>query len=405
MFNSGDSPFHLKPLSVYSHIVCTNQQSNGSSPVYNIQVHISNNEARGQKRRLTDPCLDEICETPLKRPCFARTCSQDLGYCSSDFLSGVQGSTPLQPLIITKDVTPPRSKVNQPVTPVMSTPLSICKHNHIDRDRESLPSPIPVLKWDREVSSAEIKLCAFLNFNARSSVGFKGTGNGEVSQHDFLSFHESKSQSAPPESAVPLKEEEVVSVSQQAEPEEADGGRNEASASESFESTLPLQVQVKSKVVVPDNTKPICQLVVLCSAEEWERNKRTYVDSVKRHMKEQKGAENGISASHVSKVHQSPLMSGRKETFLPIDALLMCRTFSTEAQYSDLFILFVCFYCYIYLLSFHIFALCQCCKGEDHWFMLLVSCSLRSRICFCVFICDFTVCGVRLYCTFHLGLG
>ncbi|XP_067277558.1 S100P-binding protein-like isoform X2 [Pseudorasbora parva] len=293
MFNSGDSPFHLKPLSVYSHIVCTNQQSNGSSPVYNIQVHISNNEARGQKRRLTDPCLDEICETPLKRPCFARTCSQDLGYCSSDFLSGVQGSTPLQPLIITKDVTPPRSKVNQPVTPVMSTPLSICKHNHIDRDRESLPSPIPVLKWDREVSSAEIKLCAFLNFNARSSVGFKGTGNGEVSQHDFLSFHESKSQSAPPESAVPLKEEEVVSVSQQAEPEEADGGRNEASASESFESTLPLQVQVKSKVVVPDNTKPICQLVVLCSAEEWERNKRTYVDSVKRHMKEQKGAENG----------------------------------------------------------------------------------------------------------------
>lgn len=298
MFN-GDSPFHFKPLSVYSHKVCSNQQYNGSSPVYNIQVHISNNEARGQKRRLLDPCLDEICETPLKRACFARTCSQDLGYCSSDFLSGGQGSTPLQPLIITKDVTPPRSKVNQPVTPVMSTPLSQCKHNHVDRDRESLPSPIPFLKLDREVSSAEIKLCAFLNFDACSSVPFvcpRGTGTGEfreVSQHDLISIHESESQSTSPESAVPLKEEEVVSVSQQAEPEVTDGGRNEASASESFESTLPLQVQVKSKVVVPDNTKTTWKPVVFCSAEEWERNKRTYVDSVKRHMKERNGAANG----------------------------------------------------------------------------------------------------------------
>lgn len=110
----------------------------------------------------------------------------------------------------------------------------------------------------------------------------------------------------------------------------------------------------------------------------------------------------GISVSRVSKVHQSPLTSGRKETTLPIDALLMYQTFSAEAQCSDLFI---CFYCYIYLLSFHIFALCQCYEGEDHWFMLLVSCSLRSLICFCVFICYFTVCGVRLYCMFQLVLG
>lgn len=251
MFN-GDSPFHLKPLSVYSHLVCSKQQNNASSPVYNIQVQISNNESRAKKRRLDDSCLDEICETPLKRQRITRTCSQDLGYCSLDFLSGSQGSTPLQPLIITKNVTPPRSKVNQSVTPVVSTPLSKCKQNHIDRDRESLPSPIPVLKWDREVSSAEIKLCAFLNFDACSSVPFvgsQGTGKGEireVSQNDFISLHESKSQSAPPESAVPLKEEEeLLSVSQrQAEPEASDRGRNEESASDTFESTLPLQVQV-----------------------------------------------------------------------------------------------------------------------------------------------------------------
>ncbi|KAK7149000.1 hypothetical protein R3I93_013113 [Phoxinus phoxinus] len=294
MFN-GDYPFHLKPLSIYSHLVCS-KQHNANSPIYNnIQVHISNNESRAQKRRHNDSSLDEICETPLKRQRITRTCSRDLGYCSSDFQSGSQGSTPLQPLLITKDFTPPRSKVNQSLSPVVSTPMSNCKQNHVDRDWESLPSPIPVLKWDREVSSAEIKLCAFLNFDACSSVPFvgsQGTGKGEireVSQNDFIS----KSQSTPPESAVSLKEEEeLLSVSQQTGPEASDSGRNEKSASDTFESTLPLQVQMKSKVVVPD-TKTNCKPVVLCSEEEWERNKRTYVDSVKRHMKEQNGAANG----------------------------------------------------------------------------------------------------------------
>ncbi|XP_039528543.1 S100P-binding protein-like [Pimephales promelas] len=292
----GDSPLHLKPLSVYSHLVCSKQQNNGNSPVYNIQVHISNNESRAQKRRL-DSSLDEVCETPLKRQRITRTCSQDLGYHSLDFQSGSQGSTPLQPLLIRKDITPPRSKVDQSVTPVMSTPLSKCKQIHTDRDRESLPSPIPVLKWDREVLSAEIKLCAFLNFEACSSapfVGSQGTGKGDFSEV-FSEVHESKSQSTAPESVVPLKEEEeLLSVSQQANPEaSSDRGRNEESASDTFESTLPLQVQVKSKVVVPGSTKTICKPVVLSSEDEWERNKRTYVDSVKRHMKEQNGAANG----------------------------------------------------------------------------------------------------------------
>lgn len=242
MFNS-DSSFHLKPLSVYSHMVCSRHEK---SPLYNIKVHITNNELRGQKRRL-DSCVDEICETPRKRPCITRSCSQDLGYYSSDFPSGVQGSTPLQPLLISKDVTPPRSKVSQSVTPVVSTPLYKSTPHRMDRDRESLPSPIPVLKWDREVSSAGIRLCASLNFDACASVpsvGSQGAGKGEVRgvSHNLISIHESKSQSAPSESAVPLKEEEVVSVSQQAEPEVTDG--HGESTGESFESTLPLQVQV-----------------------------------------------------------------------------------------------------------------------------------------------------------------
>ncbi|KAK9964948.1 hypothetical protein ABG768_006075 [Culter alburnus] len=289
MFNS-DSSFHLKPLSVYSHMVCSRHEK---SPLYNIKVHITNNESRGQKRRL-DSCVDEICETPRKKPCITRSCSQDLGYHSSDFPSGVQGSTPLQPLLISKDVTPPRSKVNQSLTPVVSTPLYKSTPLRMDRDRESLPSPIPVLKWDREVSSVEIK-CGSLNFDACvPSVGSQGAGKGEVRgvSHNLIPIHESKSQSVPPEPAVPFEEEGVVSVSQQAEPEVTD--RPGESTGESFESTLPLQVQVKSKVVFPDNTKTACKPVVSCSEEEWERKKRTYVASVTRHMREQSGAANGV---------------------------------------------------------------------------------------------------------------
>lgn len=229
MFNS-DSSLHLKPLSVYSHMVCSRHEK-----LYNIKVHITNNELRGQKRRL-DSCVDEICETPRKKPCFTRSCSQDLGYFSSDFPSGVQGSTPLQPLLISRDVTPPRSEVNQSLTPGVSTPLYKSTPLRTDRDRESLPSPIPVLKWDREVSSAELR-CGSLNFDA--SVP-RGAGTGEVRgvSHNLISVREPEPQSGP--SAVPVEEEEVVSVSQQAEQEVTDR-RGE---SESFESTLPLQVQV-----------------------------------------------------------------------------------------------------------------------------------------------------------------
>ncbi|XP_026079246.1 uncharacterized protein LOC113056665 [Carassius auratus] len=292
---SGDSSYHLKPLSVYSHMVSSKQQYNDNRPVYNIQVHISNKEPRAHKRQLEDSCFDESYETPLKRQCITRTFSPDQGYFSVDFLSRVQGLTPIQPLMISKHITPPRSKVNQPVTPVVSTPLSNCKQNWIDRDRESLPSPIPVLKWDRETAVAKISLRSSLNFDLCSSVslvGSQGPVTGEVKEvsRDHIPIHESKSHITPPETVVPVKEEKVVSVSQQPEPEVTLG--HEETTAESFESTLPLQVQVKSKVVVPDNTKTTTKPAVF-SEEEWERRKKTYVESVKRHMKE-KGAANGV---------------------------------------------------------------------------------------------------------------
>lgn len=235
-------------------MVSSKQQYNANRAVYNIQVHISNKEARAYKRRLEDSCFDETYETPVKRQCITRTFSPDQGYFSVDSLNRAQGLTPLQPLIISKDITPPRSKVNQPVTPVVSTPLSNCKQIRIDQDRESLPSPIPVLKWHGEVPVAEISLRTSLNFDICSSVslvGSQGPVKGEVKEvsHHLIPIHESKSHIGfptsvlhPPETVVPVKEEKGVSVSQQAEPEVTLG--NEETTTESFESTLPLQVQV-----------------------------------------------------------------------------------------------------------------------------------------------------------------
>ncbi|XP_073690669.1 uncharacterized protein [Garra rufa] len=311
---SNDSSFHLKPLSAYSHMVCSKQQYNANSPVYNIQVHISNKQTETRKRRLDDSCFDETYETPIKRQCITRTFSPDQGYFSVDFQTRLQGFTPLQPLIISKDVTPPRSKVNQPVTPVMSTPLSNFKHNWMDQGRESLPSPIPVLKWDREVPAAEISLRASLNFDICSSVslvGSQGPVKGEVREVScgLIPVHESKSHVVPPETVVPVKEEELVSVSQQAGPEVSLG--NGETTGDSFESTLPLQVQVKSKVIVPDSTQTASKPVVL-NEEEWERRKKTYVESVKRHMKEN-GTANGVMTElHTLMDTVASLQTGRK---------------------------------------------------------------------------------------------
>ncbi len=46
-------------------------------------------------------------------------------------------------------------------------------------------------------------------------------------------------------------------------------------------------------MVVPDNITITSKPVGFCE-EEWERQKKTYVESVKRHMKE-KGAANGTA--------------------------------------------------------------------------------------------------------------
>ncbi|XP_057198314.1 S100P-binding protein-like [Triplophysa rosa] len=305
---------HLKPLSVYSHMVC-HEQYGASSPLCNMQI---TNKTAG-KRRLDDSCLDETCETPLKKPRLCKSCSPDQGCVvdSSGFLTGVYGSTPTQ----TKDVTPQRSKVIPPVAPFMSTPVSQCTGNRFVQARANLPSPIPVLNWDRDMPS--ISLPASLNVESCNSInvsltGRQGDGKGEVREvsRGRIPVRESKCRHVNPErvAAEPAVEvkEEGVSESQLTESKLDVTSQND----ESFESSLPLRVQVKSKVVVPETTKTVCQSAATQSerkpdcdvyrrarypvqgsvpyrGEDWKRAKKAYVESVMRHM-ETNGARDGV---------------------------------------------------------------------------------------------------------------
>ncbi|RVE57010.1 hypothetical protein OJAV_G00211820 [Oryzias javanicus] len=69
-----------------------------------------------------------------------------------------------------------------------------------------------------------------------------------------------------------------------------------------WETTLPLQVQVKSKVVVPskispcstrDYSRPENRPTVYSSKSEWEHQSRQYVNTVMRHMREDQGTTRG----------------------------------------------------------------------------------------------------------------
>ncbi|XP_030575212.1 uncharacterized protein LOC115772908 [Archocentrus centrarchus] len=83
--------------------------------------------------------------------------------------------------------------------------------------------------------------------------------------------------------------------------------RADSTVETSCESTLPLQVQVKSKVVVssqhPDRSAllgtpvPVANRPMVFSSEvEWERHKRLYVHSVVSHMYENTGGDNGVTS-------------------------------------------------------------------------------------------------------------
>lgn len=228
---------HLQPLSIYSHLVCR-EQYGARSPLCNLQVQIPNER---YKRRLDDSCLDETCETPVKKPCLSISRSPDQG-CVLDFSPRASKSA----LVKSKDVTSPRPRVVQSVTPVMSTPVmstpvSQCTHNRLVQAREGLPSPIPVLNWDKDVPS----LHASPNVDFRNFVNVLLTGcRGDGKMVSHVQFQARESKSMPTENVAP--EADVKTKVEGASESRLIESKVEVNTSteESFEDSLPLRVQV-----------------------------------------------------------------------------------------------------------------------------------------------------------------
>uniref|UniRef100_A0A672RPI6 Uncharacterized protein n=1 Tax=Sinocyclocheilus grahami TaxID=75366 RepID=A0A672RPI6_SINGR len=222
-------------------MVCSKQQYNANSPVYNIQVHISNKKAGARKRRLDDPCFDETCETPLKRQMPHKNIFPGSGilfHVLPNQSPGIDTYTAINN--IKRHHT--ASVKGQSVCDPCRVHPSVQLQTELDRSRPGEPpSQILVLKWDRKFPAVEISLRASLNFDICSFTSFCY----------YLLF---------------LPNDTVSACA---------FGHSSSSA-------------ICSKVTVPDNTKTTSKPVVFCE-EEWERRKKTYVESVKRHMKE-KGA-------------------------------------------------------------------------------------------------------------------
>ncbi|KAL7876975.1 hypothetical protein SRHO_G00036180 [Serrasalmus rhombeus] len=233
-----------------------------------------------------------------------------------------------------KDVTPPES---QTVTPVMSTPLDefrqLVKRSPVLKKLWKTGQGSPVVNQEPLGASSPITLYGSVSLDASNTESFPETlfldrnENKEVevgtSIQKFLGCH--GAQQAPVVTVVDShaeKMKDVPSASQKVDPKFQVTFQEEADSSTSVESPSPLQVKVKSKVVLPSiqipevKAKPAgkvaaeaaattqqpeekpqsgdTKLVVFYEEEDWEREKTVYVDSVIRHMKDNTGAGDGV---------------------------------------------------------------------------------------------------------------
>ncbi|KAK3553931.1 hypothetical protein QTP70_015275, partial [Hemibagrus guttatus] len=205
--------------------------------------------------------------------------------------------------------------------PIVSTPLDKFRKlgkrapilsPKLNLEKESWSSPTTVCEPVKDFSA--ISLSAYVDSDAGKTEapptipllnvneGKEGNALREgAAIHKSLASHQREMHTA-----IQAKEEEdVLSVSQQ----QAASGE-ETDTEDSFNSTLPLQVQVKSKVVVPNTQQPeavkapthqqpekkvasegqrnvfrdVPRPMVMYREQDWEKEKKVYVDSVTRHI-------------------------------------------------------------------------------------------------------------------------
>ncbi|KAL6487961.1 hypothetical protein MHYP_G00045870 [Metynnis hypsauchen] len=241
-----------------------------------------------------------------------------------------------------KDVTPPES---QTVTLVMSTPLDkfrqLVKRSPLLKKLQKTVQGSPVVNQEPLSASSPITLYGSVSLDASNTESFPETlfldrnenKEGEVGTSIQKSLGCHGVQQAPIVTVIDShaeKMKDVPSARQKVDPKFQVTFEEETDSSTSVESPSPLQVQVKSKVVLPSIQRPevktksavkvaaeaaattqqpeekpqsgdtkkvskdIQRPVVYYKEEDWEREKTVYVDSVIRHMKDNTGAGDGV---------------------------------------------------------------------------------------------------------------
>uniref|UniRef100_A0A096ME21 S100P-binding protein n=1 Tax=Poecilia formosa TaxID=48698 RepID=A0A096ME21_POEFO len=244
---------HLKPLSVYSRRVMCDQQKGPRSPVeppdpfVNFKIKIVNDS--GRKRKLGHSGTINDYNSPLKKQCSSNALSPDLG-CFMDYSSSLTRNNSLSPF---------------------AAPYPVLKEETADRSvtKETVSSRLDLEHVQCGCSKEEVEKTEKIVKNMSSVF------DNDINEILCLNPPKLELPSAEAEQKSGLSEAlRTVNVSQTY-------NSGDYTVDTLYETTLPLQVQVKSKVVVPAK--------ILDNSMEWEHHKRQYIFSVKSHMTENPG--------------------------------------------------------------------------------------------------------------------
>ncbi|KAL6105749.1 s100pbp [Pungitius sinensis] len=362
--NRFDRPKPLRPLSIYSRMVLRKQEASlqqreSSNPFMNYTVDVVNNSAK--KRKLQNLSSDDGYETPAKKLCSPKDLSPDLG-CFMDYNSPPATDDSLSPLAV-----PTPALLNEPQTTKIEIKERACSRVHSPHlecgsstrrgvDEGSVPHSL-------RCDNVPLNLASAFDCNIEDLLCLDAFGNAESSESqtsDALQNGVSRAVSVPVLEAQNLH---VETLEGDAEESWNIGrplfesslfqvmlGGEEDSLDTSYETTLPLQVKVKSVVVAPGqqtsskaaappvkerpaqpnepsphekrhfetarsyadagNKRP----VIFDRERDLEHQKNLYVHSVTRHMKEHQGSNQVMTElvnlmNHVA--DQRPVTQGR----------------------------------------------------------------------------------------------
>ncbi|MEQ2315444.1 hypothetical protein AMECASPLE_022403 [Ameca splendens] len=293
---------HLKPLSVYSRMVMCDQKDSPclpkepDNPFVNFKIQIMND--CGRKRKLLDDNVGDDYSSPCKKQSCSNVLSPDLG-CFMDYSNSLTRNNSISPFA------PPYPKLNE------KTLRSEIKETVSSRvDLERVHCSCSKEEEVQKPTNEEEKLDSAVVEDDRGYVSSFHLHENEECKTEGPHEQQGHKQASACAAAVEQKSgtsealREPVHISQTY-------NSGDFTVDSLYETTLPLQVQVKSKVVVPNQAERISKPAssthperkassanqnrpkIFDNSMEWERQKRQYIFSVRSHMNENRGGAQG----------------------------------------------------------------------------------------------------------------